>query len=212
MRGSTKPLCSTIPVVQSCSKSSVKAAATSLDSTIATTFSCTENESFVQFIEPVQTALAVAHDVLVVHEVGHARDRLVRDAERRDQLRVGLGRRRHGDRVAVADVVDDPHRDAARVRRADRAADDLRGLVEQVEVVVRQVERALRAREEFGDRLRDLDGGLAALAVRAELDQASIAVVPPRRGPAASPNAAATTKGRMSTIGLKLVWPSLIST
>ena len=30
--------------------------------------------------------------------------------------------------------------------------------------------------------------------------------------PAARPNAAATTKGRMSTIGLKLVCPSLIST
>ena len=158
----------------------MKAAATSRDSTIATTFSCTENESFVQFIEPVQTALAVADTYLWCMRSGHARDRLVRDAERRDQLRVGLGRRRNGDRVAVVDVVDDPHRDAALVRRADRAADDLRGLVEQVEVVVRQVERALRAREELGDRLRDLDGGLAALAVRAELDHASIGAVPRR--------------------------------
>ena len=44
-----------------------------------------------------------------------------RRAERRDQLAVGLRRRRHRDRVAVVEVVDEADGDAALDRRADRA-------------------------------------------------------------------------------------------
>jgi hypothetical protein len=65
---------------------------------------------------PRPERLAVAHDELVVHQVGDARDRLRRHAKRRDQLGVRLRRRRHRDRVRVVDVVDDPHRHAAAVR------------------------------------------------------------------------------------------------
>ena len=52
---STNPLFSTAPVRHSCSKSSVKRAASSCESATATTFSCCVHESSVQFIEPVQT-------------------------------------------------------------------------------------------------------------------------------------------------------------
>ena len=38
------------------------------------TFSSRVQESAVQFVEPVQTSLAVAHDVLVVHQVRYARN------------------------------------------------------------------------------------------------------------------------------------------
>ncbi len=39
------------------------------------TFSWRDHESSVQFVEPAQHRFAVAHDELVVHEVGDARDR-----------------------------------------------------------------------------------------------------------------------------------------
>ena len=55
--GSTKPLPSTIPFDQSCSKSAVKSAASFVDSTIRITFSCRVHESSVQFADPVQTVL-----------------------------------------------------------------------------------------------------------------------------------------------------------
>ena len=64
---------STIPAAQSCSKSSVKAWASSGESTTAITFSSRDHESSVQFVEPVQTEVTVADDVLVVHQVGDAR-------------------------------------------------------------------------------------------------------------------------------------------
>ena len=53
--GSTKPLCSTAPVSQSCSKACTKRAASSRDDATTITFSCLVQESSVQFVEPVQT-------------------------------------------------------------------------------------------------------------------------------------------------------------
>ena len=94
---------------------------------------------------PGPDGFAVADDVLVVHQVGHAGDRPGRDAERRDQLGVRLRRRRHRDRVAVVDVVEEADRDSAPGGLRDRAADDRGRLRPEVEVVLREVERALCA-------------------------------------------------------------------
>ncbi len=138
--GSTKPLSSTIPFDQSCSKSAVKSAASFVDSAITITFSWRVHESSVQFADPVHTASPSRTDVLVVHQIGDARDRPVRHAQRRDQLDVRLRRRRHGNRVPMADVVDHPHRDPARCRGLDRPAHELCGLGRQVEVVLREIE------------------------------------------------------------------------
>ena len=63
-------------------------------------------------------SLLVADDVLVVHQVGDAGDRPSLDGEGRDQQHVGLGRRRHRDRVRVVDVVGEAHAHAARRPRA----------------------------------------------------------------------------------------------
>ena len=56
-RGSTVPVPSTFPSAQSCSKSSMKAWASSGESTTAITFSSRDQESSVQFVDPVHTAL-----------------------------------------------------------------------------------------------------------------------------------------------------------
>jgi hypothetical protein len=53
----------------------------------------------------------------------------------------------------------------------ERAGDEPLGLVGEAEVVDRDVERALRGRDEAGERLRDLDRRLAAVGERPELDQ-----------------------------------------
>ena len=79
-----------LPVVQSCSKSSVKAGRQVVDSTIATTFSCTEKESFVQFIEPVQTVSPSRTTYLWCMRSGTPAIG-AHDAERRDQLPSGSG-------------------------------------------------------------------------------------------------------------------------
>ena len=117
--------------------------------------------------------LAVAHDVLVVHQVGHARDRTRRYAERGDQLRVRLRWWRNRDRVAVVDVVEEAHRDPAGGSVRDRAGNDGGGLPVEMEVVLREVEGTARSRDEGGDSLRYAEGGLAAVGVRVDLEQRS---------------------------------------
>ena len=57
----------------------------------------------------------------------------------------------------MTDVVDHPHGHAPLRGSLDRAADDLRGFVGQVEVVLREVERPLRLVDERLGRVRDLD-------------------------------------------------------
>ena len=66
--------------------------------------------------------------------------------QRRDQLHVGLGRRRHRDRHPVIDVVGEPRPDAACRRTAECVADDRRGLGAEVEVVLRDVQGAASRR------------------------------------------------------------------
>jgi hypothetical protein len=53
--GSTKPLSSTTPFDQSSSKFAVKSAASFADSAVRITFSCRDQESSVQFVDPVHT-------------------------------------------------------------------------------------------------------------------------------------------------------------
>ncbi len=54
-RGSTAPVVSTRPVSHSCLNSSAYAYAISFESTVTMTFSCRDQESSVQFVEPVHT-------------------------------------------------------------------------------------------------------------------------------------------------------------
>ena len=183
-RGSTKPLCSTSAPPHSSSKSSVNACASSGEVTVTTTFSCRDHESSVQFVEPVKTRLVVAHDELVVHQVGHARDRLRRHLERGDQLHVRLRRRRDRDRVRVVDVVEDPHGHPARLRLPQRSAHHRGRLLAEVEVVLGQVERPLSRREEVGNLARDLRRLLAAVRQSADVDgraHRAVAPCPDRR-------------------------------
>ena len=94
-----------------------------------------------------------------MHQVGLAGDRALGDAERRDQLDVRLGRRRHRDRVPVVDVVDHANGHSARGRVLDRAADDRGGLGPEMKVVLGEVERLFRLAEKG----RDLAGDVARL-------------------------------------------------
>ncbi len=75
----------------------------------------------------------------------------------------------------MVDVVDEPHGDAALLRAEQRAGDDLRRVVVEPDVVERELEARLRGAEELGDLVCDVEGGLAAVAVEPELDQAEAA-------------------------------------
>ena len=75
----------------------------------------------------------------------------------------------------MVDVVDEPHGDAALLRGEQRAGDDLRRVVVEPDVVERELEARLRGAEELGDLVCDVDGGLPAVAVEPELDQAEAA-------------------------------------
>ena len=68
--------------------------------------------------------IAVSDDVLVVHQIGDAGDRLRLERERVDQRLVGRARRRDRDRIAVVDVVGEPDHGRRGRRAADRVADD----------------------------------------------------------------------------------------
>ena len=56
----------------------------------------------------------------------------------------------------MVDVVDDPHRHSPAVRLPQGPADHRGRVLAQVEVVLREVERALRRTQEFGDVVGDL--------------------------------------------------------
>jgi hypothetical protein len=68
-------------------------------------------------------------------------------------------------------VEGEPDGHAAAGRVLDGACDQPLWLVGEPEVVDRDVEGALRGRDEAGERLRDLDRRLAAVGERPELDQ-----------------------------------------
>ena len=71
----------------------------------------------------------------------------------------------------MVDVVREPQCDAARLRGPQRAADDRGEVVRKIEVVDRDVERALRGGEEGCERVRGFDGRLAAVGQRADFDR-----------------------------------------
>jgi hypothetical protein len=71
--------------------------------------------------------------------------------------------------VVLVEGEPDGHASPGRV--LDRSRDEALGLVGEAEVVDRDVEAALRGRDEAGERLRDLDRRLAAVGERPELDQ-----------------------------------------
>jgi predicted RNA-binding protein associated with RNAse of E/G family len=71
----------------------------------------------------------------------------------------------------VVDVVREPDGDAALRRGDERALDDRLQVVREVEVVDRDLERALRAGEVVGERVRGALGRLRAVRERLELDQ-----------------------------------------
>ena len=81
-----------------------------------------------------------------------------------------LGRRRHGDRAGMIDVEDDAYRDAAGGGGVQRADDDLLRVAVEPKVVEGHVERGRRGGEERRHLVRDLDGGLAAVGERADLE------------------------------------------
>jgi hypothetical protein len=71
----------------------------------------------------------------------------------------------------VVEVVGEPDGDAPLRGADERAADDLRELVREPDVVDRDVERALGRREPVGEDVGDLLGRLAAVGQRADVDR-----------------------------------------
>ena len=134
------------------------------------TFSWRSHESSVQFVEPVSTGRAVAHDELVVHEVRLAGDRAGRQRERLDQGRLGLRRRRVLGVAGAVVVVGQAHVDAAPRGADERVPDAVADLAGQADVVQREDERLAGGVEEAGDQLGDLRRVLGAVLERRELD------------------------------------------
>ena len=73
----------------------------------------------------------------------------------------------------MPDVVDHPHRHAAGSRVLDRAAHDLRGVRREMEVVLREVERAPRRVEELDDLFRHVERALTPVGQRPHLERAA---------------------------------------
>ena len=71
----------------------------------------------------------------------------------------------------MVDVVREPQGNAARVCTPQCSSDDGDEVVGQVQVVDRDVERALRRSEEGGERVRSVGGRLAAVGQRADFDR-----------------------------------------
>jgi hypothetical protein len=107
----------------------------------------------------------------VVHEVRHARDAFGGDVEAVDYGRLAARGRWNGDRARVVDVERQPYRDAAMRRVYERAGDEPRGRLVEVEVVQGEIEGLLRARDELADELGDLEGALAPIRQCAYLDR-----------------------------------------
>ena len=105
-----------------------------------------------------------------MHEVGHARDRLGRERKPFHHLGIRAARSRNRNLLRVVEVVRQPDRDAALLRRAERATDDLDEIRGQVEVVHGDLERLLRRGEEISERVCGLLGRLAAVDQRVDFD------------------------------------------
>ena len=135
------------------------------------TFSWRDHESSVQFVDPAQHRLAVAHDELVVHEVGNAGDRACLEGERLDRLGRGLRRRGHRDRPWVGDVVDEADGDAALHGRKQGCEHERPRVRLEAHVVERDVERRPRACEERRDAACDVSRALSAVRECLERDR-----------------------------------------
>jgi hypothetical protein len=108
----------------------------------------------------------------VVHEIRPPRHGCRLERKRLDERRLGLRRRRHGRTlVDLVDVVDETDVDAALVRADECAADDLRRVVLQPDVVERELERLPRPVDEGRDPARDVQRRLPAVRERVDLDQ-----------------------------------------
>ena len=70
----------------------------------------------------------------------------------------------------MVDVVREPHCDAALLGSLELAGDDRLEIGRKVEVVDRDLERVLRGRDEGGERVGCLLGGLPAVGQRADFD------------------------------------------
>jgi hypothetical protein len=112
----------------------------------------------------------VADRVLVVHQVGNARNRLRRDGETVDQGGLAAGRGEDGRGLLAVDIECEPDRDPAFLRVDDGAGDDPGGRLEEIEVVQRQVEASSCVVEESGEAFSDLQRGLPAVRERMCLD------------------------------------------
>jgi hypothetical protein len=75
----------------------------------------------------------------------------------------------------VVDVVGEPDRDAARECGLERFANDCFERIREPDVVDRNLERALRRRDEVGKQTRDLLRRLAAVGERPELYRVALA-------------------------------------
>jgi hypothetical protein len=71
----------------------------------------------------------------------------------------------------VVDVEGEPDGDPASRRGRERAGDEPRGRLLEVEVVEREVERALRGGDELAGILGDLEGALAPVRQCPDLDR-----------------------------------------
>ena len=78
-------------------------------------------------------------------------------------------RRRDGDRAGVVDVVENADTNAPTLSADERMGDGLCLRAVEPEVVQRDLERALRRGQELRHLARDLEGGLSAIAQRADL-------------------------------------------
>ena len=111
-------------------------------------FSCRDQESSVQFVEPVQTSSSSRTTNLWCMRSGIPGTRQRLDGKRLDRDGRRLGRRRNGDRPRVRDVVEQPDRDATLLRREERREHEPARVRLEADVVQREVERALRLGEE----------------------------------------------------------------
>jgi len=98
-----------------------------------------------------------------VHEIGLAGDRAQRDAQRLQDGRLGVRRRRVARVAAIGLVEGDPHLHAARRGGADRVGDRFADRPGEAHVVEREVERAPRLAHEADQPLGHVLGALAAV-------------------------------------------------
>jgi hypothetical protein len=104
-----------------------------------------------------------------MHQIAVAGDRLDRNAERLEDVRPGGGRRWDRNRLGVVLVVDQPNRDPARLRGADRVSDAVADRARQADVVERELERVAGGLYEADDARGDVLGLLTTVGQLDEL-------------------------------------------